>query len=248
MTAYLAAAALVGLGRNKSDHPALSNTAAGLVLVCAVEVLSFGLVFGLAWVASRATVDDLLMRWKNNFMPVLLGAGYSVALRVGVGICFALLAGILVAARVETADSLEQLAKKNRPDVETVVDVAAMKTSPAYLWLTITLVSFVVGGLREEVWRSSFLTGLQHLWPGTFTSTGGKIGAVVIAAVIFGLGHVSMGLLAAAMAGLLGLGLGLIMIFHRSIWPAVIAHGCFDATSMAMIPWALELMKQLPKH
>jgi len=34
-------------------------------------------------------------------------------------------------------------------------------------------------------------------------------------------------------------GLGLIMIFHGSIWPAVIAHGLFDATSMAMIPWVM---------
>jgi membrane protease YdiL (CAAX protease family) len=49
-------------------------------------------------------------------------------------------------------------------------------------------------------------------------------------------------------AGLLGLGLGLIMVFHRSIWPAVLAHGFFDATSMALIPWAMELMRNLPKH
>jgi membrane protease YdiL (CAAX protease family) len=38
-------------------------------------------------------------------------------------------------------------------------------------------------------------------------------------------------------AGFLGVGFGLIMIFHRSIWPAVIAHGLFDATYMVMTRW-----------
>jgi hypothetical protein len=50
------------------------------------------------------------------------------------------------------------------------------------------------------------------------------------------------------MAGVLGLSLGLIMVLHRSIWPAVFAHGFFDATSMALAPWAMEMMQHLPKH
>jgi membrane protease YdiL (CAAX protease family) len=131
--------------------------------------------------------------------------------------------------------------------VENVVDVAALQDNPAYYWLTLTVVSFVVAGLREELWRASFLAGMKKLWPGRFGSTFGQIGAVVIAAVIFGLAHLSMGSVAAFMAGLLGLGLGLIMVLHRSIWPAVLAHGFFDATSMALIPWGIEMMKHLPK-
>lgn len=89
---------------------------------------------------------------------------------------------------------------------------------------------------------------MKNVWPRQFSSILGRLGAVAIAAVIFGSAHISMGILAALMAGILGLGLGVIMVLHRSIWPAVLAHGFFDATSMALIPWALELMKQLPKH
>jgi hypothetical protein len=33
------------------------------------------------------------------------------------------------------------------------------------------------------------------------------------------------------LTGLLGVMLGTIMIFHRSIWEAVLAHGFFNATS-----------------
>jgi len=68
-----------------------------------------------------------------------------------------------------------------------------------------------------------------------------------VAAVIFGLGHLPQGVLAVAMTGLLGFGLGVIMVLHRSIWPAVIAHGMFDATSLALIPWALEKLQELQK-
>jgi membrane protease YdiL (CAAX protease family) len=147
-----------------------------------------------------------------------------------------------------TTDSLQAFFIKNRPGIESMVDVKALRENPAYLWLTLTVVSFVVAGLREELWRSSFLAGMKTLWPHQFGSTIGQVCAVFIAAIIFGLAHLSMGILAALMGGLLGLSLGLIMVFHRSIWPAVFAHGFFDATSMALIPWAMELMQHLPKH
>jgi hypothetical protein len=34
---------------------------------------------------------------------------------------------------------------------------------------------------------------------------------------------------------------------HRSIWPAVIAHGMFDATSLALLPWVTELLEEMRK-
>jgi len=248
ITSYILVVAVVGLARNKSDHPALSHTASGLLIVCTVELLSFGIVFGMAWLASRASVDDLLLRWRKNVMPVLFGAAYSIGLRVVVGILTALIAVVLLATHLMTTDSLRDFSEKNRPGIENAVDVAALRDNPTYFWLTLTLVRFVVAGLREELWRSSFLAGMRALWPRQFGSTGGQVWAVIIAAIIFGLAHLSMGILAALFAGVLGLGLGLIMVFHRSIWPAVIAHGLFDATSMALIPWATELMRHMPKH
>ncbi|PYK61394.1 MAG: hypothetical protein DME43_02550 [Verrucomicrobia bacterium] len=51
--------------------------------------------------------------------------------------------------------------------------------------------------------------------------------------------------LAAAVATLLGLFLGLILIVHRSIWPAVIAHGFFDATTFALLPLVASKLPQL---
>jgi len=32
------------------------------------------------------------------------------------------------------------------------------------------------------------------------------------------------------------------MVLHRSIWPAVIAHGAFDATTFALLPFIVDLL------
>jgi membrane protease YdiL (CAAX protease family) len=217
----------------------LSQTAGGLILVCAWELFVFGLILGLACLASRPTRDDLLLRWQGKIKPVLLGAGYSVALRLALGFLVVVIGIGLVATRVMTADAFKEFISSNRPGVEKVIDVAAMRDDPVYFWLTLTVVSFVMAGLREELWRAAFLTGMKGLWPRHFGSRAGQVLAVIVCAIIFGLGHLAMGPLAVCLAGLLGVGLGLIMIFHGSIWPAVIAHGFFDATSMAMIPWVM---------
>jgi membrane protease YdiL (CAAX protease family) len=248
ITAYIFVVTVAGLTRNKSSQPALSRNVGGLLLTCTLELLCFGIVFGLAWLASRASRDDLLLRWRGNVVPVLLGAAYSVGLRIALGLVSALVAAGLLATRLMTTDSLQSFFVKNRPGIENTIDVASLRDNPAYFWLSLTLVSFVLAGLREELWRSSFLAGMRTLWPRQFGSTVGQVCAVFLAAVIFGLAHLSMGILAALMAGVLGLFLGLIMVFHRSIWPAVFAHGFFDATSMALIPWAMELIQRLPKH
>ena len=241
--AYLLVVGMLGLGRKQSHTPALSHTAAGLLFVCAMELLIFGFVFGLACFASRASRDDLLLRWRGKFKPVFFGIGYSLALRFAVGLFVFFVAIALVVSHAMTLDSLQKILATHRPGVETLVDVPALRNDPAYFWLTLTVVSFIVGGLREELWRAGFLVGMKALWPQRFGSRAGQVGAVVIAAVFFGFGHLAQGAIAVCIAGLLGVGLGLIMVFHRSIWPAVIAHGLFDATSMAMIPWAMQYLK-----
>ncbi len=239
ITGYILAVGLLGLGRRGTRAAVLTQTVGGLLSVCALELLVFGLIFGLACAVSRATRDDLRLRWQGNLKPVLWGAGYSVALRAALALLVMGIGVGLVVTRIMTPESLKDFVTSHRPGVETIIDVATLRNNPAYYWLTLTLVSFVVAGLREELWRSAFLAGMKAVWPQQFGSRAGQVVAVIICAIIFGLGHLAMGSLAAGLAGLIGVGLGLIMIFHGSIWPAVIAHGLFDATSMAMLPWVM---------
>jgi membrane protease YdiL (CAAX protease family) len=246
ITGYILAIGLLGLGRRGTHTAVLSQTVGGLLLVCALELLVFGLIFGLACFASRATSDDLLLRWPGKIKPVLLGVGYSVALRLALAFLVIAIGIGLIATRIMTPDSLKAFVSNNRPDVEALVDVAAMRNNPVYFWLTLTVVSFIVAGLREELWRSAFLAGMKALWPQRFSTRAGQVLAVIICAIFFGFGHLAMGPLAVCLAGFLGLGLGLIMIFHGSIWPAVIAHGLFDATTMAILPWVMAHTTKIP--
>lgn len=239
ITLWLLAEGVVARFRShtQANAPALTATAGGLLVVCTFELLVFGAVFGLAIWESRASRDDLLLRWRQGFWPVPLGIGYSVVIRFLVGFVAVVVGSALVLTRVMSTQSLHHFVLHHRPDVAAAVDISALRHNPLYFWLNLTLVSFVLGGVREELWRSAFIAGLGRLWPRRFGSTNGAILAVVVAAVVFGAAHVYMGLLAAVGAGVIGLALGLVMVFHRSIWPAVIAHGAFDATTFALLPW-----------
>ncbi|EDY20671.1 Abortive infection protein [Chthoniobacter flavus Ellin428] len=228
---------------SRGEGPALTDNVRGLLFVTGYEVLFFAVIFGLAWLFSRATRDDLLLRWRPGYWVVPLGALYSVAIRLAVGVIALIAASIFMVITRPSMSAVQNFAQANRPKVEALVDFNALSHNPVYFWLTLALVSPVVGGLREELWRSSFLAGLRSIWPRTFASERGGYFGAAVAALFFGLGHYPQGWLAMGMITIVGFLLGVIMTVHRSIWPAAVAHGLFDATSVAMLPFALHQMK-----
>ena len=215
------------------EEPEAALSADPLVLIKQIttQLGFFFLLFGAAWLASRATGKQLLLGWKGGIGPVWRGLAYSVGLRVAIGVLAlgAALIGMLMGGFDH--ETLQEL----RPKVERTIDMEAIKESPLYLFINVTLVSFIFAGLREELWRAGVLAGLAALFPRLFKSALGKLTAVAIVAVIFGLGHFSQGWGGVALTTALGLGLGAIMIFHGSIWDAVLAHGFFNASSFVLI-------------
>ena len=209
-------------------------------MVSGLEIILFSVVFALGWLASRASSEELLLYWRPGWWVAPLGIIYSVAIRLALGFIVMVGGIVLVITRVFTPQTLQGFVDTNRPKVEALVSVSALEHSPSYFWLAVTLVSFVVAGLREELWRAATLAAFRKLWPGAFASRRGEYFAIALIAVFFGAMHITMGPIAAVLATILGVFLGIIMIFHRSIWPAVIAHGLFDATTFAILPWALE--------
>jgi membrane protease YdiL (CAAX protease family) len=236
---YVAAAIPLGLLEHR-QQPAFLGTTHGLLIVCAWTIGVFAVIFGLGWLASRASAEDLLLKWRQGWWTIPLGIGYSIAFRIAVAIMVSLIAAILLLTGLVPRESLEQFSEQSGTAVERIVDLSAMRHDRAYFWLTITVTSFVVAGLREELWRSGTLAAMRALWPTLFDGRGGQIAAVALIAIVFGLAHLTLGLLPAGMAMILGFLLGIIMVVHQSIWPAVIAHGMFDATSFALIPIALQ--------
>jgi membrane protease YdiL (CAAX protease family) len=79
------------------------------------------------------------------------------------------------------------------------------------------------------------LAGMRAIFPQKLQNRSGEFLAVCIVAVLFGLGHTMQGWTGVALTTLLGVGLGTIMIWRRSIWEAVIAHGFFDASTFALL-------------
>ena len=228
-----------------SPHPLLTHSTQGLLIVCGFNFVIFAIVFLLGWLASRATADELLLRWRPEWWVLPLGIGYSIAIRVGLAVIGFITVIFLLITRLVNVESLHNFALQNPPRIDRLVDLAVLQTNRSYYWLSLTLVSFVIAGLREELWRAATLAGMRALWPRAFTSRTGDSIAIVLIAVAFGAAHLPMGAFAAVAAGLLGLFLGIVLIAHQSIWPAVIAHGLFDATTFALLPFVASKFPQL---
>jgi membrane protease YdiL (CAAX protease family) len=244
MAALPIAVVFLGMGRGPFHGPALTHSVRGLLYVCSIQVAIFGILFLLAWVASRASGEQLLLGWRPGWWVVPLGLGYSFALRLALLALGLIVVAVLLLTQILSSKELEHFSRSNAPDVQALVDVSALRHNPVYLLLTLTVVSFVLAGLREELWRSAFLAGFRRLWPRFFSGHSGEMKAIVLAAMLFGAAHAIQGPLAVVMTAFLGVGLGAIMVFHRSIWPAVFAHGFFDAASIAAIPLVIDQLQK----
>jgi membrane protease YdiL (CAAX protease family) len=225
-------AGLSGLIRSeKMEAMLLPSSVKGLLIVSVDAMVTTAILFGLAWLASRFNRQQLMLKWRGSWQPVVWGFVGSMALRVGVMVIAAF--GALVWFVLH---GMNEAAMKNlRPQSEHVVDTSSLTGDPLYFFLTLTLISFVVAGLREELWRAGMLAGLRALFPKMMSHRWGEIAGVCIVAVLFGLGHTLQGFMGVILTTLLGIGLGLLMVRRKSIWEAVIAHGFFDASTFLLL-------------
>ncbi len=218
-----------------SGHPRKPlGSVAGVLLGVGLNALLFGAVCVAAWGCSRATAAEWLLRWRGGAGPVWRGVLYSVALRIVVLIVSVVVVFALVAGGVITADNAEQF----KPHPENAVDPHALVSDRAFFWCVVTLFSASAGFL-EEAWRGGMLAGLAGAFPRAFGGPVGSWVAILPVAVLFGLGHLYMGWAAVAATTVLGVGLGAITVWHRTIWDAVITHALFDAGSFALLAWTL---------
>lgn len=233
MLSYIAIPAVLGLMGGHDGTAILPSEWRPLLQGLGVELALFGVMFGAAVAVARPTRDDLRLRWRGGWRPWALGLGYSVALRIVVSL--ALVSALAVAAVARGWSAEEMIGF--RPKLENVVDIGALGRDPLYLAFMATVVSFVVAGLREELWRVMVLAGLERALPRRFGTPAGRWVALLLISVAFGIAHSPQGWVGVAATFLVGLGLGAIILLHRSIWEAVLAHGFFNATSFVLLPW-----------
>jgi len=135
---------------------------------------------------------------------------------------------LLAYLRLLAPHAMQDIAAAHHSGVERIVSETALRNDRWFFWTQLTVGCFLLAGLPEELWRSAMLAGIKALWPGSFGSRVGQIVAVSIVSVFFGLAHSVQGPLAMLQAGWMGFALGLIMVFHRSIWPAVITQSVLN--------------------
>jgi membrane protease YdiL (CAAX protease family) len=247
-----------GVGDASPSGPALPATVGGLLEVCLESVGLFGVLFAIAWLFGRPGREQLFwrpMRWWDW----LWGALWSVGVRLAAGaavlvlvVSFLLVKQLVQKVPPEQAkQSIEETVQEYRPKLEATVDFHALE-NPVYVFLALTLVSFVAAGMREELWRAGFMSAVHDLLPASLRKPLARnpseswfewqsrifVPAVIIsslAAVVFGLGHLPQGIGGVVLTGVVGFVLGMVMICHRSLWTAVIAHGFFDAATFALL-------------
>jgi membrane protease YdiL (CAAX protease family) len=241
MAALPLVAGVAGILTRGHIGPLIPTAVPGLLTVSVREMGLLAVLFGIAWLFSKVNGRQLLLRWRGGGWPLLWGLIYSIALRAMSMIVA--LAAVIIWAAIHRGD--RSGFDKMKPQMDHLVGSAALLDNPVYFVLVLTLISFVVAGLREELWRAAMFAGIEALFPRGFAGLKGKITAVSVVAVIFGLGHTAQGALAILVTTLIGGGLGAIMLWHRSIWEAVIAHGFFDATSFALLYLVAKYLPQL---
>lgn len=241
LAAYVTVPALLGLGHDGGSGSMLPTSVPAVLVLCAVELGLFGIAFLLATALARFRAPELLLTTPLRWWAWPRAIAWSIALRIGVAILLICGLAALQLARGEPFHALDPAIA--RPKVEAIVNTAALR-DPLYLVLMLTVVSFILAGLREELWRVGMIALLARLAPSCF---GGRLGpwlALVPVAILFGLGHTPQGWAGVAATTVLGLGLGAIMLLHRSLWDAVLAHGFFNATTFALLPWIAHLIPQ----
>ncbi len=210
---------------------------ADLWISAAENLFVFGVWFALAAGLGRIGLKQLQANRPPGPMSVVWGIGWSIGLRLGIAVLLFLVIGIVLLTH-GIKDLNMDFVQNLRPKVENLVSPESLR-NPWYLFTNVTLISFVLAGLREELWRAGMIAAGLNLLPVRWKGTKGQVVLVLISSIIFGLAHLPQGWGGVVMTGILGLGLGSILLIHRSLWVAVLAHGFFDASTFVVL-WLLD--------
>lgn len=208
--------------------PALSPTVGGLLADTTIGLLVFFVPFFAGVALVRPTTEDFFIsRPLLSIKGLLLSMAWSIALRFLITIPAAVLVGILYITRPKTG--LQEFAA-SRPKIENLLDPSAL-ADPVYAVLCMTWLSFIVAGVREELWRAALIRGVLSVGQGLAPARFLTLGAIFLSSAFFGVAHLTQGWIGVLFTLILGIGLAAIQVYRRSIQEAILAHGFFDAAT-----------------
>lgn len=104
---------------------------------------------------------------------------------------------------------------------------------------TVIIVFAMFTGVHEEIFFRGFVlsrcrTLLRWNWL-----------AIPVVSLMFGLVHAYQGPMGVVQTTVIGLILGVVATYSRSLWPVIIAHAALNMVGLGIIPWAEEQLKQI---
>jgi membrane protease YdiL (CAAX protease family) len=236
LVGYVLGIGLASSQQADSRSPALPTSTRAMLFLCLVEVVTFAGVFGIAWIFGRTSAEEMFLRRWNGWKTFAWSALWSVVIRLAAIPAMLAFAGALYlwqrwqGGQPMAMDDL-------RPKIENLISVEALN-DPFYLVIALTLLSFVVGGMREELWRAGVLASFRSLLPGRWRGRRGAAAGVILAGAVFGAAHITQEKAGVVVTAAVGLVLGTVMVWRKSYWESALAHGLFDATSIGLL-WGL---------
>jgi membrane protease YdiL (CAAX protease family) len=185
--------------------------------------LRVGFVVGVSLVDAVLLVGlvFLFLRAHGESPREVIVGNRSVAGEISVGIP-------LTFATIAIAGGALLAIQRLAPTLHTVPNnpLQGLLTSPRNAWM-FAIVVIVAGGVREEIQRAFLLHRFEQ-WLG-----GGTVG-IVVTSVAFGLGHLQLqGVDAAIAIGLIGAFWGVIYLKRRSAIAPIVSHAGFDLLQIA---------------
>ena len=174
---------------------------------------------GQSWSSLALGGRDVLRQLLFGFMVappayVLVGFGSGV---------------VVIAAMLLGGVTVEGIMQAKKPMFEATGGVSPSMILP---------VSFFVGFYEEFIFRGFLQSRLSNV-------TRNLPAAVVVTALVFGgLHYPTQGWLGAAQTASLGLVLGALVAWRRSLWPAVTCHAGIDTIGLALILWVRPLLEE----
>jgi membrane protease YdiL (CAAX protease family) len=224
--------------RDVDSGPVLPSSTAMLLKVAGGEIGMFAVLFAVvAWLARPSFKELFMTRW-DGFITLGLSVVWSVAVRI-LAIPAVTLYGAVLYLWRHLNHGAAVTGSELRPQFEQLLPPEALQ-DPWYVIVAATVLSFGLGGFREELWRAGVMACFNSVLPERWKNTrNGWAAGILLASVVFGSAHITQGLVGVVMTGMVGLGLGTIMVWRRSYWEAALAHGIFDATSIVTL-WAVQ--------
>ncbi len=212
----------------------LPKTVSGLLISTTLGMALFGAFWLVFWWFSRLTFEELLLRWRGGWRPIFDGLLYCFGIQF---LIYTTFIGVFIVAMLcgVSPELFLKTVARFGPSPDRLVSAAVLASDPIYRLILLTWGSFVVAGLREELWRAGMLAVGTKLLQPPLSQRAATLCALIFSSVLFGFAHLYQGWLAVGATAFIGFLLGAIMLKHRSIWPAVIAHGAFDAFSFWML-------------